>query len=193
MDGRLDFPESTYEQMLVSFQVGVDHSTNALLPGYLVTEDAAERIVKWAAETSGYFEAVAQICATNLELGTSLPQPLRTFASQVLRGQFRQPKIRHRPRNRDWMEKAFLYSWGFSAHLNFDLTLTRNDVTESRRNACDALSEALGVCGCPRSYSQIKRLFVHKDYARFREENSRVGQAWQKKQSVKQVIQNLLE
>ena len=84
VDGRLDFPESTYEQMLVSFQVGVDHSTNALLPGYLVTEDAAERIVRWAAETSGYFEAVAQICATNLELGTSLPQPLRTFASQVL-------------------------------------------------------------------------------------------------------------
>ena len=91
------------------------------------------------------------------------------------------------------METSFLYSLGTTARDQFDLNLTRNDVSDHRQSACDALSEALGICGCKKSYSEIKRLFVHSDYERFREEAARVGEAWHKKQNLKKIVEALMK
>jgi len=75
----------------------------------------------------------------------------------------------------------------------FGLTLTRNDEAKHKMSVCDALAEALTVCGRKTTYAEIKKLYVHRDFARFRKENAIASDAWKRKESIKMVAAALAE
>ncbi|NND21704.1 MAG: hypothetical protein HKO14_06415 [Silicimonas sp.] len=192
VDGRLDFPESTYEEMRIGQQIGVEWSGADGKAHYSVSDDAARRLAVWSSKSAGYFDAVARICATNIGQGAPLPFALRAFVSSVLVGETCRPRVGHRQPKKNWMERAFLFGLGRSACEKFGLTLTSNDEAGHAHSACDALAEALTICGRTTKYGEIKRLFVHRDFARFREENAKVGEDYKRKKNMKRIVEALM-
>jgi hypothetical protein len=68
------------------------------------------------------------------------------------------------------LEKEYLWRPTHKLVQDYDLLLTRNDASSNRTGACDAVAEALTVCGRKTSFTEIKNLMVHPDNQRFREE-----------------------
>lgn len=181
-NGELDFPESTFADSVFHHSKQLDiryaKTLNRLHPEYddsgapfiNVTPVIGYYLVALAMAESEFFDYCAQICSMNLNAGVPLVEPLNTFAGDVLIGKLTRPKKRSRPRKKDWLEKSFLWSLTLELVEDFQLKPTRNDESPNKDSACDAVAEALTVCGCKTTYTEIKNLMVHSDSARLRQE-----------------------
>jgi hypothetical protein len=128
-------------------------------------------LVSLAKADGEFFDYCAHVCGVNILAGIPLPQLLKKFASDVLKGNASRPKKkRSRPRKKVWLEKEYLWRLTHKLVQDYDLLLTRNDDGSNRTSACDAVAEALTVCGRKTSFTEIKNLMVHPDNQRFREE-----------------------
>ena len=55
---------------------------------------------------------------------------------------------------------------------------TRNDEPRSKHSACDAMAEALTVCGRKTNYTELKNLMVATNKKRFRDEFLACSNMW---------------
>lgn len=144
---------------------------------YEITEEAAQEISRVADSDPNCFDACADICMSNIELGVRLPRPLIDFVSSVLFGDRKRPVRKGRPRHADFVKARDLYYFVRRASREFGLSVSRNDATAVHESACDAVAEAFTVCGCPTTYDEVKRIAVHRDFKRFRDEQREVSSA----------------
>jgi len=193
-DGTLDFPESTFADSIFCFSEHIElkrkHALNRLHPNY---EDS--EVSYWAvqpfigyylyslAKLDGvFFDYLAELCAQNILAQVTLHEPLNQFAQQILVGKITRPSKANRPRKKNWMEMCFLWSLTLELVDDYGLKLTRNDEGSNRSSACDAVAEALTVCGHKKTYFQMKNLMVHPDQAQRRKEfevSRRIHNRWQ--------------
>ncbi|WP_139816212.1 hypothetical protein [Planktotalea arctica] len=182
VDGRLNYPESTFAESVFGGSAQLDLQTgynlNRLHPDYEISKveyyelklPVAQYLVALAHSDGDFYDFCCKIAAANLRAKRSIPEPLVAFASLVLEGLVSKPKKRSRPRKKDWSEKYSLWNVTLQVVEKFDLELTRNDETAGHISACDAVAEALTLCGRPTTYGQIKNLMVHPDHSRLRKE-----------------------
>lgn len=196
VNGKLDFPESTAADAFAIWSEGCDYeeveSEKKNKGYYVITEQAGLLIARGVDDDPNKFDAAAKICAANVLFNEPLPAALRLFASQVLSGEVTRPKQNHRPRKRNWFELSYLYNLSIECSVRFNLFLTRNDEGSNKYSSCDALAEALEVCGRKTKYSEIKNLHVHPDFAVFREEQKQAQRAYKRKESMKKIVRALL-
>jgi hypothetical protein len=182
VEGKLDFPESTFADAVVEFSAGIEFfQPEDARPFYIVTEEMAAQLWLLSDNNYQFFDLCRKICAKNLLADAELPKFLRIFAEQFLDGKIRRPTPNNRERNKDWLAQFFLWSAIGEIARRFALKPTRNDETRSKRSACDAMAEALTVCGRETKYSEMKHLMVHPDKERFRDEFLACSQMWRRK------------
>ncbi len=181
-DGKLNFPESTFADSVFLYSKLIEAAyakpLNKLHPDYEKVECPYYQfkpgieffLVLLANRDNEFFDALTDICATNVFAQVPLKPPLNNFAAQVLTGLTKRPPKAARPRKKDWMEKNYLWSLTLELVVDYGLSLTRNDATYDSKSACDAIAEALTICGRKTNYSEIKNLMVHPDFARRRRE-----------------------
>jgi len=168
-DQRLDFPETSFADMFYSFSIGFEVQDCDDGLQYKINDNIAIDLVDGAKANPDIFDLCCSICALNLRSNEHLPTALNNFAANVLTRNIERPKIQNRPRKKNFLEKSFLLNLAAHALVRFQLSKTRNDVSE-RYSLADAIAEALTVCGCKTTYSEIKNLLVHKSYAQLRKE-----------------------
>lgn len=150
-------------------------------PYHVLQPNVSDYLVALAYLDEGFFDYCLSICSRNIWANVPLELPLRHFASDVLTGTISRPTKRSRPRKRNWAEKSYFWRLTLNVVDEFGLTPTRNDEGSTRRSACDAVAEGLTVCGRKTSYSEIKNLMVHPDYAKLRSEfeaMQRIANRW---------------
>ncbi len=182
IDGDLDFPESTFADAVVEFSAGIDFfQPEEARPFYIVTEELAAELWVLANDHYQFFDLCRKICAKNVLVDAELPKFLRIFAEQFLEGKIKRPNPNHRERNKDWLAQFFLWSAIGEIARRFALKPTRNDETRSKRSACDAMAEALTVCGRETKYTEMKHLMIHPDKKRLRDEFLACSRMWRRK------------
>lgn len=193
-DGNLNYPESTFADTVLSHSEHIRVAKRKLLNRlhsdyeeseisyYETNSPIGFYLAALAVTEPEFYDYCREICATNIGAGLQLDEPFRTFATGVLKGTNARPTKRSRPRKKNWAEKSLLWSITKDVVEQFDLKLTRNDDGASgSHSACDAVAEALTVCGRKTLYSEIKNLMVHPDNSRFRSEfdaSFRIAQRW---------------
>lgn len=178
-DGEIDYPESTFADSVLGFSSHIQMRNKRVnnrslgeepqeaVPYFEVKIPISYALVALAKKDEDFFDYCSEICALNILHEMPLPEPLRLFAYEVLAGKQARPKRQARPRKKNWATKSLLWSLTLEVIEEFDLLLTRNDSSE-RYSACDAVAEALTVCGRKTNYSEIKNLMVHPDNTRLR-------------------------
>ncbi len=183
VDGKIDYPESTVgdsilgfskniqqnHRQLNAFETAEQHDKSFTLY-FEVQPHIANLLVNLALSEESFFDYCLEICSTNLRSDMPLPEGLRIFASAVLSGHAKRPKRRSRPRKKNWLELGLLWSLTLELVADYGLKLTRNDEGSNKHSACDAVAEALTVCGRETSYTEIKNLMVHPDKEQLRKE-----------------------
>ncbi|SFL39646.1 hypothetical protein [Shimia haliotis] len=181
-EGELDFPSSTFADSVFHYSEHIvlkkKHLFNRMHPSYEQSEVSYWEIQPfvgfylWAlAELDcEFFDYLVEVCATNIAAKVILLEPLNDFAANALKGELVRPRKARRPRKKDWLAKSFLWSLTLELVEDFDLELSRNDESPNQFSACDAVAEALTVCGRTTKYTEIKNLMVHPDRARRRKE-----------------------
>ncbi len=182
VEGKLDFPESTFADAVVEFSAGIEFfRPEDARPFYIVTEVLAAELWVLANDHYQFFDLCRKICAKNVLVDAELPKFLRIFAEQFLEGKIKRPNPNHRERNKDWLAQFFLWSAIGEIARRFALKPTRNDVTRSKLSACDAMAEALTVCGRKTIYSEMKHLMVHPGKERLRGEFLACSNMWRRR------------
>ena len=172
VDGELEFPECTFADAVVEYSAGIEwvQPEDEDAPSfYVVTDQMAAQLWRLAAQSYEFFDLCKKICAYNLYANAELPKCLRIFVFEVFEDRLKRPTPRHRVRDRNFLEQIFLWSTTKDITRRFGLPLTRNDVSPSH-SACDAMAEALSICGRKTNYTEIKHLMVHPDKKRLRDE-----------------------
>jgi hypothetical protein len=180
-EGALKGSESTYISSILSFTklVTLDYvdeevetsrkiPKNKRLPFYRVQPFLADILAHLSATDEHVYDYCIELCRTNALAGVPLPYLLRIFSSQVLSQDVCRPSRRSRPVKKIWMEQLLFYHAALEVTRVYGLFLTRNDEGSNKHSACDALAEALTICGRPTTYSEIKYLAVHPDRTAFR-------------------------
>jgi hypothetical protein len=181
-DGDFDYPPSTFADSIFDYskliqqknmktlnRIHRDHESS-VHPYYEINPSVAVGLAELARLDGEFFDYLSDVCALNISAGAPLPKPLREFAYSVLKGQLSRPTKGSRPRKKNWLERSLIWSLTLQVVEDYGLVLTRNDEGSHRHSACDAVSEALTVCGRKTTYSEVKNLMVHPDYARLRAE-----------------------
>jgi hypothetical protein len=137
---------------------------------YEVHPLVAQVLVELAEIDESFYDCCAEICSLNILGRSSLAPPMLAFASRVLSGDITRPAKRSRPFKKNWIETSAMYIAALEVSWRFDLFLTRNDEGSNKFSACDAVAEALTICGRKTKYSEIKYLMVHPDKAKFRDQ-----------------------
>ena len=187
VDGRLDFPEYTFADAVLSWAPGIAESRSFLLNSAAVSfdvdDEVAECLVDIEKVDPWFFEACCRICAENTLVERPLPLGLRQFVARYLVGEIIKPRPSSRPRKKDWLEQHFKYNLVFDVTHRFDLPMTRNDASEGRvKSACDVVAEAFTACGRETKYAELKDLMTHPDRERIRKEFRVAARLWHKKE-----------
>ncbi len=170
INGELTLPSQSFADVVLSLLPGLDWETGeTFISRYVVADSVALLLIKLAREDYRFYDHCIEICVCNIGSESKLPDALKHFSIEVLKGQWPRPRSSGVERKKTWLHDAFL-----SRHVQFvadtyDLSLTRNDAA-ARISACDSVSEALTVCGCKTSYTFLKNLLKHPDKSRFRDE-----------------------
>ena len=171
VEGKLNVPTSTFESSLLSVLTKGQHiSPTGERLGFGLKEDWYRA---FASSSPDAFDAVACRCAEFIRTGQPIPIEFSQWVADLLEGKVERPKVLHRPRNKDWKAKAMKILLVQLCKYRFNLALTRNDETSHSLSGCDAVAEAFSVCGLPTKYHELKRLMVHPDYAKLRDETNR--------------------
>lgn len=182
IDGKvLKGSDSTYISAILSFtglvtldwidetvETKLNVCKNKRFPFYRVQPFLADILARLAESDEHVYDYCVNLCSTNSISGMSLPYTLRVFASRVLGGDIARPTKSSRPIKKNWMEQLLLYHAALEVSKLYGLYLTRNDEGSNKYSACDAVAEALTICGRPTKYSEIKYLVVHPDRGAFR-------------------------
>ncbi|NOD48724.1 MULTISPECIES: hypothetical protein [unclassified Ruegeria] len=170
VDGRLDFPSTTFADIAVSW---VTNAKTATGPGgairYEISEEVAEVLLSLSREHYQFFDTCIQICALHVSKGYPLPHALRLFAGAALAGKTLRPTPPHRERKRNWLEQKYLHTLCHQTSKDFGLFLTNNDFT-AREGACDAVVLALRQKGVKKNSKELRDLLTHKSKERLRSE-----------------------
>lgn len=182
VDGRLDFPEYTFANAVISWCSGVSSGqTSAGVRFYIVEEETAQGLFNLAERIPEFYDACLELCAQNIMAGEPLPMPLRLFAAkqfdELSQGIDPRVKGKGKRRAKDWLEKLMLWSLVREISAKFALTISRNDEKDPY-SACDAVAGALTVWGRHTEFSEIKNLMVHKNFRRQRAEFEAAGKIW---------------
>jgi hypothetical protein len=170
VDGELKFPDYTFAQAVADGVPGIDWKTDGQFGSYYqVAEPMATMLNKLAYTNHQFFDLCVEICCCNIGSKISLPGALQYFSIEVLKGNFKRPTPRHRPKKKTWLREAFLIHLAKHLEATYGLTKTRNEASP-KTSVCDAIAEALTTCGCQTTYAQIKHLLTHRNKARIREE-----------------------
>lgn len=185
VDGRLDFPDYTFANAIISWCSGV--SSERTLEGlqfYRVEEETAQGLLALANKIPEFYSACLEICAQNAMAGAALPLHLRMFAAQqfdkLSHGIDPRVKGKGSHRAKDWLEKLMLWSLVRDIKASFDLTISRNDES-APYSACDAVAGALSIWGRHTEFAEIKNLMVHRNFARQRAEFEAAGRIWHRR------------
>jgi len=130
----------------------------------------AKALTELAETDESFFDCCAEVCELNLIANAPLSAEMRIFAARVVSGDLTRPTKKSRPFKKNWTETSLMLLGALDVAERFNLTLTRNDEGSNRSSACDAVAEALTVCGRKTKYSEIKYLAVHPDKKKFREQ-----------------------
>jgi hypothetical protein len=145
-------------------------SSGKKLRGYALHPSAMKILLAFVETDGDCFDCCSEICSFNVLAGVHLPLEMRVFASQVLIGEISRPKKSSRPIKKNWQNLAIMHMGTLMAKNSFGLYLTRNDEGPNRYSACDAVAEALTICGRETKYSEVKYLAVHPDKKKLREQ-----------------------
>lgn len=180
VDGNFRFEESSFlatillsANLIKTAPIESKHVSTAsgkMLRGYVIHPIAMRILVALAETDNSCFDCCAEICSFNIIANVDLPLELRGFASRVLYGDLTRPSKSSRPIKKNWLELSTVYLATLMARDTFDLFLTRNDEGHNKYSACDAVAEALTICGRETKYSEIKYLAVHPDKKKLREQ-----------------------
>lgn len=182
VDGRLDFPDYTFANAIISWCSGVSSErTPEGLQFYRVEEETAQGLIALANKIPEFYSACLEICAQNTMAGAALPLHLRLFAAQQFDklSQGVDPRVKGKGsrRAKDWLEKLMLWSLVHEIKTKFDLTVSRNDGSDPY-SSCDAVAGALTIWGRPTEFAEIRNLMVHKNFRRQRAEFEAAGKIW---------------
>jgi hypothetical protein len=170
VDGELKIQSQSFAEVIMYNFPGFEWQTDGKFGSrYVVAEPVARMLIKLARLDYRFYDLCVDICVCNMDPQSPLPDALSFFTIEVLRGKWLRPRKRGVERKRTWLRDAFLFSHLHSTARVFGLELTRNDASP-RISACDAVAEALTVCGCETSFNNLKELLVHSDTKLFRAE-----------------------
>ena len=177
-DGKFDFPDYTLADALAGFSGSISNNPQG---EYVLIGGIDVLLVQLAETDERFFDLCSHICSTNIILGAQLPSTLRVFVSRILLQEQARPKIPHREKTKNWLEKSVLWTLTNELVETFGLVLTRNDepaIDSKKRSACDAVVVALRLCGRETIYLEIKNLMVHPDAAALRAEFRAVAEIY---------------
>ncbi|MDV7145630.1 hypothetical protein R3X27_23350 [Tropicimonas sp. TH_r6] len=174
-DGQLQISQCSFAEYVMGISVGLKSGTvRSILcskgrPFIYVEDEIARELIELAKSEPELFDLCSSICAKSLLAGANLSSPFADFAGKILSGSQERPKVRNRPRKRNWAEQYFIFCLVQTAHHEFGLTTTRND-EGGQTSACDAVAESLTVCGRKTPYGRVKDLMVGTSYKNIRSE-----------------------
>ena len=172
-DGRIKLPEMCFWEPYLELKLNVRPTSGG---AYEISDGSAMALFEWAKELPGAHDLACKICATNLILGSPIPEPLRIIGAEVIMGQKKRPK--GEKADKTWLVNQYKYSLIMRAAEDFGLKPTRGD-NNAGLSACDAVSVAFQNAGHHVDYFSLKRLVVEKRYKRLREQ----WQMWASKAS----------
>jgi hypothetical protein len=158
-------------------------------PIFTGSEYLAAKLVEKAWEVPEVYDLCALLARSSFDAKAYIHEPFAGFISEVLGGRAR-PKRRGTPPQPKWPEREMLWSLAKQVEQNFGLLLTRNDESKEA-SACDAVAEALTWCGRETAYSEIKNLFVHPDFAGFRQQVTEMAAARRHRAHIDEIMQKL--
>ena len=111
----------------------VEGATRAYVDGVDLIEAAATNRNAW--------DEAARFAAQNIDKGEAVPEFLRVFTAEVLRGVRPRPACRGRPADPN---RNFAICLGLEALSRAGIKPTRNEATEDVQSGCDILAATLG-------------------------------------------------
>ncbi len=190
-DGKLDFPDTTFAEILISWASGIDKKnvpspkTGCLDFYYVVSRGLAEGLMPIAMSEPQFFDACALICQINIGAGQAVPSGMELFASRILAGKLERPKLAHRPRAARFLEQAYVFSLIGTIASDFGLSPTRAEGGKNTDSACDIVSRAMKICGVHKNYNELKNLLTHPDHKRLRCEIEAINTIWLRGQDMR--------
>jgi len=170
VDGEIKIPSYTFADAIARGFPGLEWQTDGTFGSrYIVAPPVALMLIKLARSDYRFYDLCVEICVCNIDSQSTLPDALSYFTIEVLKGKWLRPRNRGRERKKTWLRDAFLFSQVRSTMRVFNLPATRNDVS-AQVSACDAVAEALTICGRKTTYDFVKGLWTHADKKTFREE-----------------------
>lgn len=154
VDGELDFPEITFADAVAHAARLLRKTNQAGLDYFEIDGPTGEILTSFATQHYQFFDLCCDICAKNILAERPLPEPLRLYSYSVLKGRAKRPTPSHRERNKDWLEKQFLYCLAVDVNEMFNLSKTRNKYStqDSSAHAVSAALKGLGVYGYKPSF-----------------------------------------
>lgn len=163
--------EQWSELSMVEIGLRLVHGVDTFMPSpetifYEVSNDAAQLLVREAAEHVDAFDAARKIATANIWNSKAMPASLRAFSVGVMNGTFRRP-----PEQGGGITKLFLrwqiYEGCKTARDLFGLEIYRQD-HKSADSAADLMANLSTEFGHEYAYSTIRDWFLKPSYAKFR-------------------------
>lgn len=172
LEQTLGVPIDRWQEMtMAQFGIHMAYGIESVMPNpnklyYRVTDEAANLLVRQAAESPDAYDAAQMIASANVWNGEPMPPKLRVFAAGLIDRTVPRPKQQGGGVTNLFVRWQ-MYSACQTAHDLFGLEIIRQDYEEPN-SAADLLSNIADEFGHTYSFNTIRDWFKHKNYAKFR-------------------------